>query len=60
MNVDLGKLEEGNWRELTDSEMAIINKMVATSTKTEEASRDTQKKKFIPNRSRKFNPRKKR
>ena len=60
MNVDLGKLEEGNWRALTDSEMAIINKMVATSTKTEEASRDTQKKKFIPNRSRKFNPRKKR
>jgi len=60
MNVDLGKLEEGNWRELTDSEMAIINKMVATSTKTEEASKDTQKKKFVPTRSRKFNPRKKR
>lgn len=53
MNVDLGNLEEGNWRELTDAEMSEINRMVSSSTKTEEASKDSQKKaapkkKFIP------------
>lgn len=59
MNVDLGTLEEGNWRELTTEEMAIINKMVATSTKTEEAStgnktKSSPKKKFIPKYSKKY------
>jgi 23S rRNA pseudouridine2604 synthase len=48
MNVNLGKLEIGEWRELTDPEMQQINKMVADSTKTEEASTDSQKKKFSP------------
>lgn len=56
MNVDLGKLEEGNWRELTDDEMAIINKMVSSSTKTEEASKDNQKTKFQPKTNKKFIP----
>jgi len=62
MNVDLGTLEEGNWRELTNDEMAIINKMVATSTKTEEASTGNRKKtppkkKFIPKTNKKYKPR---
>lgn len=56
MNVDLGKLEEGNWRELTDDEMAIINKMVSSSTKTEEASKDHKKTKFQPKTNKKFIP----
>ncbi len=58
MNVDLGNLEEGNWRELTNEEMMLINKMVASSTKTEEASKDSQKKSapkktFIPKKNNK-------
>ena len=63
MNVDLGNLEEGNWRELTNEEMLLINTMVASSTKTEEASKDSQKKsapkkKFIPKKNNKsFQPR---
>lgn len=38
MNVTLGNLKPGDWRELTDEEMDSINKMIATSSKTEEAS----------------------
>jgi pseudouridine synthase len=38
MNVDLGNLRLGQWRELTSSEMAEINRAVAHSTKTAEAS----------------------
>ncbi len=38
MNVELGYLQTGDWRELTDEEMQQINKMIATSSKTEEAS----------------------
>ena len=38
MNVSLGNLKPGDWRELTEDEMKIINKMVASSSKTEEAS----------------------
>lgn len=45
MNVKLGKLAIGKWRELTSKEMAVINQMVATSSKTEEASRSQQPKK---------------
>jgi 23S rRNA pseudouridine2604 synthase len=72
MNVDLGNLEVDNWRELTDAEMDIINKMVASSSKTEEASTEgkkkaPQKKKFIPRNkkrtlpenSKKFRPKRK-
>ncbi|GAB7257744.1 23S rRNA pseudouridine(2604) synthase RluF [Polaribacter sp. OB-PA-B3] len=38
MNVELGFLQTGDWRELTQEEMQQINKMIATSSKTEEAS----------------------
>jgi 23S rRNA pseudouridine2604 synthase len=38
MNVNLGTLKLGEWRELTINEMAQINRMVADSSKTEEAS----------------------
>lgn len=38
MNVDLGYLQAGDWRELTDEEMKEINAMISTSSKTEEAS----------------------
>lgn len=58
MNVDLGKLAEGSWRELTSEEMRQINEMVASSSKTEEASTSQQKKtaskrKFTPKKSNK-------
>ena len=39
MNINLGKLKTGAWRYLTPDEIAIINKMVASSVKTEEASK---------------------
>ncbi len=39
MNVSLGKLRVGEWRELTDAEVKEIMRMVARSSKTEEASR---------------------
>ncbi|MCF6182307.1 23S rRNA pseudouridine(2604) synthase RluF [Lutibacter sp.] len=45
MNVNLGKLKIGDWRELTSEEMQQINSMIATSSKTEEASKDNSKKK---------------
>ena len=58
MNVELGNLKPGDWRELTDEEMKIINKMIATSSKTEEASvlKEKQKtskpkKKFSPTKN---------
>lgn len=38
MNVDLGYLQTGDWRELTEEEMKGINKMISSSSKTEEAS----------------------
>jgi len=38
MNVELGYLQTGDWRELTDEEMKEINAMISTSSKTEEAS----------------------
>jgi len=38
MNVRLGKLPLGHWRFLTDEEIVLINKMVADSSKTQEAS----------------------
>ncbi len=40
MNVRLAGLAVGQWRELTTAEMEHIHKMVASSSKTEEASRD--------------------
>ena len=38
MNVELGYLQTGDWRELSDEEMKGINNMILTSSKTEEAS----------------------
>ena len=43
MNVNLNSLQVGDWRELTAKEMDIINHMVSSSTKTEEASKDFHK-----------------
>jgi len=44
MNVHLGNLAVGKWRELSEKEMKQINQMVSTSSKTEEASQDPNKK----------------
>lgn len=38
MNVKLGTLPEGRWRHLTHDELKTINRLVADSVKTEEAS----------------------
>ncbi|MGE5677846.1 MAG: 23S rRNA pseudouridine(2604) synthase RluF [Pseudomonadota bacterium] len=38
MNVKLGSLPEGRWRHLTPEELSTINRLVADSVKTEEAS----------------------
>ncbi|MFD2245422.1 23S rRNA pseudouridine(2604) synthase RluF [Pontibacter ruber] len=38
MNITLAKLPLGQWRELTESEVAMLQRMVADSTKTEEGS----------------------
>lgn len=43
MNVNLDRLAMGQWRELTSEELSEINKMVASSSKTEEASVDDKK-----------------
>jgi len=41
MNVNLGKLPVGHWRELSKKEVSQIKKMIGNSSKTEEASRIT-------------------
>jgi len=38
MNVELGNLKTGEWRELSSEEMKKINSLVKNSSKTEEAS----------------------
>lgn len=43
MNVKLGALKPGEWRELSELEMKEINGMIQTSSKTEEASVDRRK-----------------
>ena len=55
MNVELGYLQTGDWRELTDEEMREINTMISKSSKTEEASvknkkpkAQTSSKKLVP------------
>ena len=48
MNVELGKLKLGNWRHLRPEEMAQINKMIKNSSKTKEASRDSNKGRKSP------------
>ncbi len=44
MNVKLKSLKIGHWRYLTQTEMDMIHKLVSTSTKTEEASKDVRKR----------------
>ncbi|MDV7187247.1 23S rRNA pseudouridine(2604) synthase RluF [Lutibacter sp. TH_r2] len=44
MNVNLGNLKIGDWREISKNEMKKINEMVNSSSKTEEASVDLKKK----------------
>lgn len=60
MNVNLANLKIGDWRELTNLELDHINKMVSNSSKTEEASKDSSKKKFVPRSNKKFRPKRKR
>ena len=43
MNVRLGKLKSGQWRELTKAEIKDITNLISTSSKTEEASVDKNK-----------------
>lgn len=47
MNVELGNLQSGDWRELTENELSEIQKMIATSSKTEEASVIEKKPKVV-------------
>ncbi len=58
MNVELGYLQSGDWRELTDEEMKEINKMISSSSKTQEASvvkekpkKQVSKKKMAPTKN---------
>ncbi len=48
MNVRLGHLPVGHWRYLTQEEITMISKMVAESSKTEEASRRQNRPKASP------------
>lgn len=59
MNVNLGTLKIGEWRELSSQEMQQINTMISDSSKTEEASKDSQKKKFETKKNIAFQKRKK-
>lgn len=59
MNVNLGKLKVGQWRELSSEELNQINILIATSSKTEEASKDIRKKKPSFKRNSKFNSKRK-
>lgn len=45
MNVSLSELKYGDWRKLTKKEIETINRLIQTSSKTEEASKDKFKKK---------------
>jgi len=45
MNVSLEGLKYGDWRELTNKEIETINLLITSSSKTEEASKDQNKKK---------------
>jgi len=66
MNINLDNLKVGEWRALTSEEMHLINEMISTSSKTEEASEDIQKKasskiKFSSkNRNQSFQPKRRR
>ena len=47
MNIEFGRLKMGAWRKLTPAEMEQINKLVADSSNTQEASRDEKQGKSI-------------
>lgn len=53
MHVELGRLQLGEWRELTKNEIDEILKLVSNSSKTEEASNDSNKN--VQNKARKKN-----
>ncbi len=59
MNVALGNLKTGEWRELTSHEMDTIHQLVKTSVKTEEASveKQPQKRKAKPANSKNYKSR---
>lgn len=59
MNVSLDGLKYGDWRELTKQEISTINEMIKTSSKTEEASKDLNKKKSFGRKRNNFNTRRK-
>ncbi|WP_319782137.1 23S rRNA pseudouridine(2604) synthase RluF [Oceanisphaera sp. IT1-181] len=44
MNIELGELKPGQWRYVTESELALINAMIGDSSSTEEASQLEQPK----------------
>lgn len=52
MNITLGKLKTGEWRDLTAKELEEINGLIKTSSKTQEASVEpTPKKQFKPRKN---------
>jgi len=51
MNVDLGALKTGEWRELSSEEMKIINALVKDSSKTEEASKVKNSNSKVPKKN---------
>ena len=62
MNITLGKLKTGEWRDLTTKELEEINRLIKTSSKTQEASVEPKpKKQFKPrkNNNRRRNSRRK-
>ena len=46
--VELAKLKSGTWRYLNASEMEQINEMIENSSNTQEASKDPNKKRYVP------------
>jgi 23S rRNA pseudouridine2604 synthase len=54
MNVGLAGLKYGDWRELTQQEIDTINQLIKSSSKTEEASKDVNKKKSFGRDRRNF------
>ena len=55
MNVSLDGLKIGKWRELNAAEMSLINKMVSSSSKTQEASPKMDTKSFGRKRKKRHN-----
>ena len=55
MNVSLDGLKYGDWRDLTTKEIDTINLLITSSSKTEEASKDQNKKRQFGRKRRNFN-----